>query len=177
MSCLSIVIHETTFCSKFCGNFFFNIVHVICTNIYSYHKFSNITGFNIIYCLVFQLRVMSLRDWYDESILKHIFLKQIGHNRLASTIYEFENLKLFQWIDSYRRDDVWFAALGRSCIHMTWNDRGAISLKVFHLFPSTVYLFLVNIYNLRFLGEGLVPERTIRERTLRTITLFLNSKY
>ncbi|KAK1356368.1 Pyridoxal phosphate phosphatase [Heracleum sosnowskyi] len=28
-----------------------------------------------------------------------------------------------------RRDDVWFAALGRSCIHMTWNDRGAISLE------------------------------------------------
>lgn len=27
-----------------------------------------------------------------------------------------------------RRDDPWFAALGRSCIHMTWNDRGAISL-------------------------------------------------
>lgn len=28
-----------------------------------------------------------------------------------------------------RRDDTWFAALGRSCIHMTWNDRGAISLE------------------------------------------------
>ncbi|XP_010422839.1 PREDICTED: uncharacterized protein LOC104708052 [Camelina sativa] len=28
-----------------------------------------------------------------------------------------------------RRDDPWFAALGRSCIHMTWNDRGAISLE------------------------------------------------
>ncbi|CAH9073415.1 unnamed protein product [Cuscuta epithymum] len=28
-----------------------------------------------------------------------------------------------------RRDDSWFAALGRSCIHMTWNDRGAISLE------------------------------------------------
>ncbi|XP_021912056.1 uncharacterized protein LOC110825847 isoform X1 [Carica papaya] len=28
-----------------------------------------------------------------------------------------------------RRDDAWFAALGRSCIHMTWNDRGAISLE------------------------------------------------
>lgn len=27
-----------------------------------------------------------------------------------------------------RRDDPWFASLGRSCIHMTWNDRGAISL-------------------------------------------------
>lgn len=27
-----------------------------------------------------------------------------------------------------RRDDSWFAKLGRSCIHMTWNDRGAISL-------------------------------------------------
>ncbi|KMZ61832.1 HAD-superfamily hydrolase, subfamily IIA [Zostera marina] len=27
-----------------------------------------------------------------------------------------------------RRDDSWFAALGRSCIHMTWGDRGAISL-------------------------------------------------
>lgn len=27
-----------------------------------------------------------------------------------------------------KRDDPWFAALGRSCIHMTWNDRGAISL-------------------------------------------------
>lgn len=29
-----------------------------------------------------------------------------------------------------RRDDTWFAALGRSCIHMTWSDRGAISLEV-----------------------------------------------
>ncbi|KAL6582019.1 hypothetical protein OROMI_006033 [Orobanche minor] len=28
-----------------------------------------------------------------------------------------------------RRDDPWFAALGRSCIHMTWSDRGAISLE------------------------------------------------
>lgn len=28
-----------------------------------------------------------------------------------------------------RRDDEWFAALGRSCIHMTWSDRGAISLE------------------------------------------------
>ncbi|KAJ9187239.1 hypothetical protein P3X46_002720 [Hevea brasiliensis] len=28
-----------------------------------------------------------------------------------------------------RRDDDWFAALGKSCIHMTWSDRGAISLK------------------------------------------------
>ncbi|XP_021839738.2 uncharacterized protein [Spinacia oleracea] len=27
-----------------------------------------------------------------------------------------------------RRDDAWFAALGRSCIHLTWSDRGAISL-------------------------------------------------
>ncbi|XP_077229043.1 haloacid dehalogenase-like hydrolase (HAD) superfamily protein isoform X2 [Tasmannia lanceolata] len=29
----------------------------------------------------------------------------------------------------HRRDDPWFAALGRSCIHMTWSDRGAISLE------------------------------------------------
>ncbi|XP_022878249.1 uncharacterized protein LOC111396159 isoform X1 [Olea europaea var. sylvestris] len=28
-----------------------------------------------------------------------------------------------------RRDDPWFTRLGRSCIHMTWNDRGAISLE------------------------------------------------
>ncbi|OAY50390.1 hypothetical protein MANES_05G132000v8 [Manihot esculenta] len=28
-----------------------------------------------------------------------------------------------------RRDDDWFASLGRSCIHMTWSDRGAISLE------------------------------------------------
>ncbi|KAK8663602.1 hypothetical protein V6N13_083411 [Hibiscus sabdariffa] len=28
-----------------------------------------------------------------------------------------------------RRDNSWFAALGRSCIHMTWSDRGAISLE------------------------------------------------
>ncbi|KAJ7947437.1 Haloacid dehalogenase-like hydrolase (HAD) superfamily protein [Quillaja saponaria] len=28
-----------------------------------------------------------------------------------------------------RRDDAWFAALGRSCIHMTWNDQGSISLE------------------------------------------------
>lgn len=28
-----------------------------------------------------------------------------------------------------RRDDAWFASLGRSCIHFTWNDRGAISLE------------------------------------------------
>ncbi|GAB4825864.1 hypothetical protein Ancab_008736 [Ancistrocladus abbreviatus] len=28
-----------------------------------------------------------------------------------------------------RRDDDWFAALGRSCIHITWSDRGAISLE------------------------------------------------
>ncbi|CAI0396929.1 unnamed protein product [Linum tenue] len=28
-----------------------------------------------------------------------------------------------------RRDDGWFAALGKSCIHITWSDRGAISLE------------------------------------------------
>lgn len=28
-----------------------------------------------------------------------------------------------------RRDDPWFAALGRCCIHITWSDRGAISLE------------------------------------------------
>ncbi|XP_057816100.2 uncharacterized protein LOC131029587 isoform X1 [Cryptomeria japonica] len=28
-----------------------------------------------------------------------------------------------------RRNDPWFAALGRRCIHMTWSDRGAISLE------------------------------------------------
>ncbi|CAN8299062.1 unnamed protein product [Cochlearia groenlandica] len=28
-----------------------------------------------------------------------------------------------------RRDDPWFAALGRRCIHITWKDRGAISLE------------------------------------------------
>ncbi|XP_043706948.1 uncharacterized protein LOC122656479 isoform X2 [Telopea speciosissima] len=28
-----------------------------------------------------------------------------------------------------RRDDAWFAALGRACIHMTWSNRGAISLE------------------------------------------------
>ncbi|XP_074292022.1 uncharacterized protein LOC141618856 [Silene latifolia] len=27
-----------------------------------------------------------------------------------------------------RRDDPWFAELGRTCIHITWSDRGAISL-------------------------------------------------
>ncbi|KAK9062586.1 hypothetical protein SSX86_019774 [Deinandra increscens subsp. villosa] len=28
-----------------------------------------------------------------------------------------------------RRDDPWFQALGKTCIHMTWSDRGAISLE------------------------------------------------
>ncbi|KAK7252088.1 hypothetical protein RIF29_35803 [Crotalaria pallida] len=28
-----------------------------------------------------------------------------------------------------RRDDPWFAALGRSCIHLTWSGRGVISLE------------------------------------------------
>ncbi|XP_059302818.1 uncharacterized protein LOC132054877 [Lycium ferocissimum] len=28
-----------------------------------------------------------------------------------------------------RRDDEWFASLRRSCIHMTWSDKGAISLE------------------------------------------------
>ncbi|GAB4825868.1 hypothetical protein Ancab_008740 [Ancistrocladus abbreviatus] len=35
-----------------------------------------------------------------------------------------------------RRDDDWFATLGRSCIHITWSDRGAISLEVAVLFPE-----------------------------------------
>ncbi|KAL2627471.1 hypothetical protein AAZV13_07G175100 [Glycine max] len=33
-----------------------------------------------------------------------------------------------QYLQS-RRDDPWFAALGRSCIHFTWNGRGAIPLE------------------------------------------------
>lgn len=28
-----------------------------------------------------------------------------------------------------KRDDPWFAALGRKCIHLTWGSRGAISLE------------------------------------------------
>ncbi|XP_071707468.1 uncharacterized protein [Rutidosis leptorrhynchoides] len=28
-----------------------------------------------------------------------------------------------------RRDDPWFEALGKTCIHITWSDRGAISLE------------------------------------------------
>ncbi|KAH9297826.1 hypothetical protein KI387_029508, partial [Taxus chinensis] len=28
-----------------------------------------------------------------------------------------------------RRDDPWFAALGRHCIHMTWSERGSISIE------------------------------------------------
>lgn len=28
-----------------------------------------------------------------------------------------------------RRDDPWFAALGKKCIHLTWSNRGAISLE------------------------------------------------
>ncbi|KAJ9541846.1 hypothetical protein OSB04_028352 [Centaurea solstitialis] len=28
-----------------------------------------------------------------------------------------------------RRDDPWFRALGKTCIHITWSDRGAISLE------------------------------------------------
>ncbi|KAM7510627.1 hypothetical protein LguiB_009502 [Lonicera macranthoides] len=28
-----------------------------------------------------------------------------------------------------RREDAWFAALGRYCIHMTWDDQGALSLE------------------------------------------------
>ncbi|KAG8048129.1 hypothetical protein GUJ93_ZPchr0008g13870 [Zizania palustris] len=28
-----------------------------------------------------------------------------------------------------KRDDPWFAALGRKCIHLTWGNRGAISLE------------------------------------------------
>ncbi|GKV04432.1 hypothetical protein SLEP1_g16585 [Rubroshorea leprosula] len=37
-----------------------------------------------------------------------------------------------------RRDDPWFAALGigRSCIHITWSDRGPISLEKLSLFWS-----------------------------------------
>ncbi|KAG6738902.1 hypothetical protein POTOM_058525 [Populus tomentosa] len=30
---------------------------------------------------------------------------------------------------AFLRDDDWFAALGKSCIHMTWKGRGAISLE------------------------------------------------
>ena len=49
-----------------------------------------------------------------------------------------------------RRDDAWFAALGRSCIHMTWSDRGAISLEVCSmrscLYPY-VFLFLCFYWN------------------------------
>jgi len=37
---------------------------------------------------------------------------------------------LYDLICEYRRNDPWFAALGRKCIHITWGDRGAISLEV-----------------------------------------------
>ncbi|GAB4825855.1 hypothetical protein Ancab_008728 [Ancistrocladus abbreviatus] len=38
-----------------------------------------------------------------------------------------------------KRADDWFAALGRSCIHITWSDRGAISLEVAVLFPEVAF--------------------------------------
>lgn len=45
-------------------------------------------------------------------------------NYLAKTNYA------FSLCISNRRDDPWFASLGRSCIHFTWSGRGAISLEV-----------------------------------------------
>lgn len=42
-----------------------------------------------------------------------------------------------------RRDDAWFAALGRSCIHMTWSDRGAISLEVCSMCSCLIHIFFV----------------------------------
>ncbi|KAI3746729.1 hypothetical protein L6452_09168 [Arctium lappa] len=30
---------------------------------------------------------------------------------------------------SILRDDPWFRTLGKTCIHMTWSDRGTISLE------------------------------------------------
>ncbi|RRT64869.1 hypothetical protein B296_00015312, partial [Ensete ventricosum] len=70
-----------------------------------------------------------------------------GSNRMASSV---EVPQSFQSLDGIRtlaesgrfkciavsfpfvirRDDPWFAKLGKSCIHMTWSDRGAISLEV-----------------------------------------------
>lgn len=41
-------------------------------------------------------------------------------------------------LSSNRRDDSWFATLGRSCIHMTWSDRGAISLEVYSFFKNKI---------------------------------------
>ncbi|XP_076891972.1 uncharacterized protein LOC143543559 [Bidens hawaiensis] len=32
-------------------------------------------------------------------------------------------------LDKLKRDDPWFQALGKNCIHITWSDRGAISLE------------------------------------------------
>ncbi|KAL6343287.1 hypothetical protein AAG906_022362 [Vitis piasezkii] len=40
-----------------------------------------------------------------------------------------EKMKSLGFDPSLSRDDAWFAKLGRSCIHMTWSDRGAISLE------------------------------------------------
>ncbi|PKU71373.1 hypothetical protein MA16_Dca004214 [Dendrobium catenatum] len=34
----------------------------------------------------------------------------------------------FFYFEMNRRDDPWFSELGQCCIHMTWHDRGAISL-------------------------------------------------
>ncbi|TQD88524.1 hypothetical protein C1H46_025944 [Malus baccata] len=51
-----------------------------------------------------------------------------------------------------RRDDAWFAALGRSCIHMTWSARGTISLEVQPLLTLEA-IFLPSSSVLRFL-EG-----------------------
>lgn len=52
--------------------------------------------------------------------LKHVILKLMSYT-----------LKPFIGFSMNRRDDSWFAALGRSCIHMTWSERGAISLEVY----------------------------------------------
>ncbi|KAF7151237.1 hypothetical protein RHSIM_Rhsim02G0085900 [Rhododendron simsii] len=67
---------------------------------------------------------------FDPSLfLGAITSGELTHQYLQSDLRQLHAHSVFMALTLNRRNDAWFAALGRSCIHMTWNDRGAISLE------------------------------------------------
>lgn len=148
-ACLSAVIHKTTFGPE-CYGCNFGQHRNLLKHMYSYQQFLN---YRLQYCMCFSCAfclymIDPIKVGSFHILLKHIWAYlHFWYDMIYiffTNIYEFGNQELSY--GTYRRDDVWFAALGRSCIHMTWNDRGAISLEVSYFFYICSLPLSCNIY-------------------------------
>ncbi|KAE9452803.1 hypothetical protein C3L33_15294, partial [Rhododendron williamsianum] len=115
---------------------------------------------------------------FDPSLfLGAITSGELTHQYLQRLTDHFACHSVFMALTLNRRNDAWFAALGRSCIHMTWNDRGAISLEVaFRYCPPPKFL-LQSLTQTKISGLASVAEAVTMpfDKVFKNIALGLPS--